>query len=200
MKTGLLGGTFDPIHLGHLAVAEDVRIKLGLDRVVFIPARDPWLKSDREVSAGVHRLEMVKMAIASEVHFEVSAIEMNRPGPTYTVDTLEELREDFGSEDELYFIAGADAVMDLPRWKAPERILALCRVVAVNRPGAPGIDVEVLKSLLPTVSGSLIVLDVRQVDISSTAIREAVRGGQAFEDMVPAGVADYIKEHGLYLS
>ncbi len=200
MRIGLLGGTFDPIHLGHLAIAEDVRMKLGLDRVVFIPAGNPWFKSNQEISAGEHRLKMVKLAIAPNPHFDVSELEMERPGPSYTVDTVKALKEESGAEDELYFIAGADAVMDIPHWKKPEELVALCRIVGVNRPGAPAIDVEALKSRLPAISNSLIVVDVPQVDIGSTAVRAMVRSGRSIKGVVPAAVERYIIEHKLYLS
>ncbi len=200
MKTGLFGGTFDPIHLGHLAIAEDVRAKLGLDRVIFIPARYPWLKADREISDGQHRLEMVKLAIASNPQFEVSAAEMERPGPSYTLDTVEAMKKAFGPEDELYFIAGSDAIMDMPRWKEPERVMSLCRIVGVERPGAPEIDAEALRPLIPAVSSCLAVVDASRIDISSTVIRERIRGGLSISDMVPTEVEQYIRKHGLYSS
>ena len=110
MKTGILGGTFDPVHLGHLIIAESVREKLDLDRIMFIPARQPWLKADRQIADGRHRLEMVKLATASNPRFVVSEMEMARPGPSYTVDTIESMRNESGSDEEIVFIAGADAV------------------------------------------------------------------------------------------
>ncbi len=200
MRTGLLGGTFDPIHLGHLAIAEAVRVKLGLDRVIFIPAGTPWFKADRGISAGEHRLEMVKLAVATNPHFEVSDLEMKRPGHSYSVDTVKALREKSGAEDEFYFIIGADVIMDIPRWKEPEKLVSLCRIVGVDRPGVPAIDVEALRSRLPAISNSLIVVDVPQVDIGATAIRVMVRGGQSIRGMVPVAVEKYIIDHKLYLS
>jgi len=199
MKTGLFGGTFDPIHLGHLIIAEDVREKLGLDRVIFIPAWHPWLKADREITDGQCRLEMVNLAVASNPNFEVSDAEMERPGSSYTVDTVELMRREFGSGEELYFIAGSDVVADMPRWKDPKRVMSLCRIVGVRRPGASEIDVEALRPLIPAVSSCLRVVDVPQVDISSTAIRERIRAGLSIRYLVTDEVAEYIHEHKLYL-
>ena len=199
MKTGLLGGTFDPVHLGHLIVAESIREKLELDRIVFIPARQPWLKADREITDGKHRLEMVKLAIALNPHFGVSDMEMARPGPSYTVDTVETMRNKSDSGEELFFIAGSDAVADMPRWKDPERLMSLCSIVGVSRPDAPGIDVEVLRSLIPAISSCLRVVDVPQIDISSTAIRERLKAGLSIRYLVPREVEEYIHENKLYL-
>ena len=199
MRTGLFGGTFDPIHLGHLIVAEDVRERLYLDRVIFIPARHPWLKAEREVTAGQHRLAMVRLAMDSNPYFEASDIEMKRQGPSYTVDTVELMKEEFGSSEEIYFIVGSDAVTDMPLWKEPERVVSLCQIVSVSRPGAPKIDFEALRPLIPAVSSCLSVLDVPQVDISSTAIRERIKGGLSIRYLVTARVEEYIYEHKLYL-
>ncbi len=199
MKTGLFGGTFDPIHLGHLIIAEDVREKLGLDRIIFIPARHPWLKADQEITDGQHRLNMVDLAVASNPNFEMSDAEMERPGSSYTVDTVELMRKEFGSGEELYFIAGSDAVADMPRWKDPERVMSLCRIVGVRRSGAAEIDVEALRPLIPAVSSCLRVVDVPQVGISSTAIRERIRACLSIRYLVTDEVEEYIHEHKLYL-
>ena len=122
LRIGILGGTFDPIHLGHLAIAEDALDRLGLDRVIMIPAGRPWLKSGQTVTAADHRLAMVRLAIEGRPGLEVSTIEVDRPGPTYTVDTLVELREELGSQVELYLILGMDSVRELRRWRDPERL------------------------------------------------------------------------------
>lgn len=198
MKTGLFGGTFDPIHNGHLAVAEDMRLKLELDRIIFIPARLPWLKSFRQLSKGHHRVEMVKLAVASNPCFEVSEMEMERPGPSYTVDTVEEMRASLGLADEIYFIAGADAIMDMPLWKEPERVMSLCQIAAARRPGAPDIDAVALQSVIPQASSCVRIIDVPQVDISSTAIRERIRRGKSISGMVPVAVERYIYDNKLY--
>ena len=199
MKTGLFGGTFDPIHNGHLIIAEDMRVKLELDRIIFIPARHPWLKSDQVISDGHHRVQMVKLAVASHPDFEVSEMEMTRPGPSYTVDTVEEMRAKFGPDEEIFFIAGADAVMDMPLWREPERVVSLCRIAAARRPGARDIDPDALKPVIPQVSSCISVIDVSQVDISSTAIRERIKKGESISGMVPVEVERYIYENRLYV-
>ena len=199
MKIGLLGGTFDPIHNGHLTIAEEARKQLGLDKVVFIPASHPWLKADQDITDGEHRLAMVRLATASNPYFEVSTLELDRLGPTYTIDTVEALKTEFDSFDDIYFITGSDAIADLPRWKEPERVVALCQIAGVDRPGAPNIDVEALKPLIPGVSDCLKPVDIPPIDISSTTIRERVRAGLGIRDLVPPEVETYIVEHGLYL-
>jgi len=198
VKIGLLGGTFDPIHIAHLIVAEEVRMKAGLDRVIFIPARHPWLKADREITDPLHRLAMVKLAIASNPHFEASPAEIERPGPTYTVDTVEAMRREFGPRAEIFFIAGSDALADMPRWKDPARLVALCRIIGVSRPGSPVIDVAALGSVIPGVCGCVSMIDVPQMDISSTMIRERLREGRSIRYLVPETVENYIREHRLY--
>ena len=134
LKIGILGGTFDPIHFGHLAIAEEALNRLDLDRVILIPAGRPWLKSDQLVTSAAHRLAMVRLAIQNRPGLEVSTIEVDRPGPTYTVDTLVELRRELGSGVELYLILGMDSVRELRRWRDPERLFGMCTVVAVSRP------------------------------------------------------------------
>lgn len=199
-KTGLFGGTFDPIHLGHLVMAEEARLKLGFDRVVFIPARQPWLKADQCITPAHHRLAMVELATASNPFFEVSTAELDRPGPTYTIDTVRQMKEMMEPSDELYFIVGSDALTDLPGWKEPDRVTELCRIVSLERPGFPEVDVMALKSHLPAVSDCLIQLDAPRIEISSTAIRERIRRGLSVRYLVPAEVEEYIRRHGLYVT
>jgi len=200
VKTGLFGGTFDPIHLGHLVMAEEARLKLGFDQVVFIPARQPWLKAELPVTAAHHRLAMVKLATDSNPFFVVSTLELDRPGPTYTIDTVRQMREEMGPADELFFIVGSDALADLPGWKEPDRVMELCRIVCLTRPGFPEAEVEALKSRLPGISDCLIQLDAPGIEISSTAIRERIRDGNSVRYLVPAEVEEYIRDNGLYLN
>ena len=134
MKLGVLGGTFDPIHLGHLAAAEAARSALALDRVLFVPAGDPWLKAGATISPGEHRLAMVRAAIAGVPAYEASTVELDRPGPTYTEVTLAQLQETYGADTELHFIVGADTVHDLARWHEPAAVLARCTLVVMGRP------------------------------------------------------------------
>jgi nicotinate-nucleotide adenylyltransferase len=198
MKIGLLGGTFDPIHMGHLVIAEEVRLKLALDEVLFIPAGRPWLKSERRVAPGEHRLEMLKLAIGPNPHFKVSTIELERPSPSYSVDTVSALRDELGAEVELYFIVGFDALAELPIWKEPSRLLDLCHIVAVRRPGYAELDWRYLEQAIPGISARVVVVDVPQIDISSTLIRERVAGGLSISHLVPEAVEGYILKNRLY--
>lgn len=198
MKTGILGGTFDPIHSGHLLVAEEVSARLALDEVIFIPAGQPWLKAGNHISAAGHRLQMVKLAIAGKPHFHVSTIELERPGPTYSVDTIEQLRRQPGSADELYFIIGWDILLELPRWHQPQRLIDLCRPVAVPRVGWALPDLKKLEAAMPGISQRVVLLDEPQIDISASIIRDRVAKGLSIAHLVPPAVEGYIMEKGLY--
>ncbi len=198
MDIGLFGGTFDPIHLGHLIAAETVRESLNLTNVIFIPAGQPWLKADSHVTAGEHRLRMVELATKCNPYFEVSALEMDRPGPSYSVDTVAFLRSKIGPHAGLYFIAGADALAELPRWKEPARLSGLCRIVGINRPGSPPPDLTVLEAAVPGIAARIQFMDVPQIDISSTRIRERVKNCLSIHYLVPPEVEQYIFEHRLY--
>jgi nicotinate-nucleotide adenylyltransferase len=198
MKIGLLGGTFDPIHVGHLIIAEEVRLKLDLNEVLFIPAGQPWLKSKRSMAPAEHRLEMLKLAIVSNAHFKVSTIELKRPGPSYSVDTISALRDELGAEAELFFVVGFDALAELPMWKEPSRLVGMCQVVGVRRPGYAELDWHSLEQAIPGVWSRVMVVDVSQIDISSTQIRERVAKGLSIRPLVPEAVERYILEHRLY--
>lgn len=198
MQIGIFGGTFDPIHLGHLIVAEAVRVQVGLDKVIFIPAGDPWLKSERDVTGGGYRSAMVKLAIESNPHFEMSRMELDRPGPSYTVDTLDELKSTLGNEDSLYFIVGPDALAAFHRWKEPERLVKMCTIIAVRRPGVSGIDIATLEAEMPEVSGRIKQVDVPLIGISSTTIRSLVADGLSIRYLVPHEVEEYISQYKLY--
>jgi nicotinate-nucleotide adenylyltransferase len=198
MRVGILGGTFDPIHLGHLIVAEEARIQLGLDQVVFIPTGQPWLKAGRPLTSGQHRLVMVRLAVASNPHFRVGSNEVDRPGPTYTVDTLVELRRELGTAASLYFILGQDALAQFHRWKEPGKLLELCHLVVVQRPGYGDMDVATLVASYPQAANRVTVLPVPLVDISGTDIRRRVAAGVSFRYQVPEEVEQYILRHGLY--
>ncbi len=198
MKIGVLGGTFDPIHSAHLAVAEAVKAELGLAEVIFVPAGQPCLKADNCVSAVGHRVQMVRLAIAGKPDFRMSTMEIDRHGPTYTVDTMAELRGQIGAKDELYFILGWDNLAELARWRKPARLIRLCYLVAVPRPRYPLPDLKRLAKDIPGLSPRVIILDKPEVDISATEIRERVAQGKPINDLVPHAVAEYIKRHRLY--
>ena len=200
MKIGILGGTFDPIHIGHLVVAEEVTDRLDLAEVLFVPASQPWLKADTRILAAEHRLKMVQLAIAGKPCFKLSALEVERPGPTYSVDTMEELNKKIGVGDELLFIIGWDNLVELPRWHQPSRLISLCRLVAVPRPGFPVPDLASLEEAIPGISERVIMLDKPQIDISASLIRDRVRRGLSINHLVPEAVEKYIKEHKLYLN
>jgi nicotinate-nucleotide adenylyltransferase len=199
MKLGVLGGTFDPVHLGHLAIAGEAETSLGLDRVLLIPAGRPLLKPIFPATPVAQRLEMLRLAAAERPGFEVSAMEMERPGPSYTVDTIEELQRRHEG-DEIYFILGWGSLMQIPEWKEPARLAAMCRLVAAPRPGYPRPDLEDLERRVPGIAQRVIWLDGPLMDISATAVRERLARGLPIDDLVPGPVAAYIKEHKLYTS
>jgi nicotinate-nucleotide adenylyltransferase len=198
MKRGILGATFDPVHRGHLAIAAEARRSLGLAEVLFVPAGQPVFKSRYAVTPAEHRVEMVQLAIAGVPEYKISEIEIKRRGPSYTVDTLGEFRREYGSEDEMYLILGWDSLAKFGDWREPSRIIDMCYLIAVPRPGWPQPDVKALEKDVPGISRRLIWLEGPQVDISSTAIRELAAEGKPIDDLVPAPVAEYIKKHKLY--
>jgi len=200
MRIGILGGTFDPIHIAHLIIAEEARVRLGLDQVVFMPAGEPWLKAEHPVTPGVLRLRMVRLAIVSNPSFQASAVEIERPGPTYTVDTLETLREEWGPEAETHFILGMDILEDLPRWKAPERLMELCTLVAFVRPEHSRSALGALETRLPGIREKVQVLNGPTIAVSGTEIRRRVAQGISIRYLVPDKVEQFIAEHGLYRS
>ncbi len=198
-KVGVLGGTFDPVHLGHLIVAEDVRQKIGLEEVLFIPAGQPWLKGEKSISAAEHRLEMVIQATASNPYLNVSTIEIERPGPTYSVDTIIELKAGLGAGAKLFLITGLDSLGELHLWKNPRRLIDICQVVAIARPGHNKFDLRSLESVIPGASERIMKIEVPQIDISATEIRRRVALGLSIRYLVPEAVEEYIAAHNLYV-
>lgn len=198
MNTGILGGTFDPVHLGHLAIAEEARRRLRLSRVLFVPAGQPWLKEDREITPASHRIKMVELAIAGKPYFEVSTIETDRPGPSYTVDALTVLQQKLGAKAKLFLIVGWDSLNELPEWHNPAVLVRMCKMVAVTRPGSTLPNLEALEALVPGVKQSTILLDITPIAISSTDIRERAAKGLSLSGLVPDEVASYIREQKLY--
>jgi nicotinate-nucleotide adenylyltransferase len=198
LKTGVLGGTFDPVHNGHISVAEEVKAELGLDEVIFIPTGQPWLKVDWEVSAAEHRLQMVHLAIAGKHGFSVSSIEVERPGPSYSVDTISELLGQLGEQSDIFFILGWDSLSQLPMWHRPAKLVELCRLVAVPRPGYSRPDLDSLDASLPGLSHRVIFLDKPKIDISASNIRSRVAQGLPIGHLVPEPVEEYIKQRRLY--
>jgi nicotinate-nucleotide adenylyltransferase len=196
VNIGVLGGTFDPIHIGHLVVAEEARLKLGFREVLFVPAGQPWLKLDRNVTSVVHRVEMVRRAIADNPHFKLCTLEVKRPGPSYTVDTLTMLRKQLGSEASLFFIIGRDTLAELPLWKEPEKLIQLCRLVVAPRLGSK--DLKHLETAIPGLLEQVMQLDMPVIGISSSGIRRRIAQGLTIRYLVPAEVEKYITEQKVY--
>ena len=195
MRLGLFGGTFDPIHMGHLVLAEACREACGLDRVWFVVAGAPPHKpGDR--TAVDDRLEMVRIAIAGHPSFEVSDLETRRPGPHYSVETIEEVRRE-RPDDELFFLIGADSLADLPQWREPDRIVSMATVVVVDRPG----NALGLSSRWPDLSPSALPfrkVSIPPIGIASHDLRRRASEGRSIRYLVPRGVEAYIEAHGLY--
>ena len=198
MNIGVLGGTFDPVHSGHIIVAEEVKNKLNLVEVIFVPAGQPWLKVDRTITPAEHRLQMLRLALADIPHFRLLTAEIERGGPSYTLDTMIELREKLGSEDELFFILGWDKLDELPQWRETSRLIQTCYLVAVPRPGSPRPNLKTLEASIPGISQRVMLLDKPKIDISASTIRERVARGLSVRHLVPEPVNRYIKEYRLY--
>ncbi len=200
-SVGILGGTFDPIHLGHLAIAEEVREALGLEVVLFVPTRAPVHKPGRPVSPPEARVAMVAAAIAGNPRFALSRLEVDRDGPSYAVETLEALAAAAlaaGRDPDLTFILSAEAYADLPTWHRPGRILELCRMAVVPRPGAPLPDPVAMGRRVQGAEDRTLVLDGPLLAVSGSVIRARVAAGRSIRYLVPDAVAGYIDDHGLY--
>ena len=200
MKVGIIGGTFDPIHNGHMTIAEETRVRLSLAKVVFVPAGLQWLKEDVHISAAEQRLQMVRLAIADRPYFKLSTVDTDRQGPTHTVDTITELQFQLGVKAELFFILGWDSLAELPKWHEPSRLIRICRLVAVPRPGHSAPDLKSLEAAIPGISQRVILLDSPRMDTSATAIRLRVAQGLSIGHLVPEPVERYISEHKLYIT
>lgn len=219
LKLGLLGGSFNPIHNGHLTIARLVRDQLRLDQVLFIPTGDPPHKQGGSLASPKDRYEMVRLALAGTPSFHHSDIELQRSGTSYSIDTIRELQRQFGSSSELYFLIGLDAFLDLPHWKEPMELLRACRFVVVPRPGQsfrslvnmpllPALDTQALMQLdagtlpqldiaMPSCRG-IICLPIPPCSISASEIRQRIRQRTTQANMLPPPVESYILQHCLY--
>lgn len=195
-RFGLLGGTFDPPHAAHLALAEAARASLRLDRIVFVPAGDPWRKAGRPVTSSSARLEMTRALIAGLPWAEVSTVEVERAGPSYTAETIEALAALRGGG--WWVILGADALADLEHWRDPARIVAAARLGVASRPGARVEASPALRALVPGIDARLDRVEMAEVDLSSTGMRARLRAGEHVEGEVPSAVLDVIRRRGLY--
>lgn len=195
-KIGIMGGTFDPIHNGHIAIAKSAAEQLGLQRMLFIPTGNPHFKLEQKVTDASVRTHMVELAIADDERFVLDRCEVDRPGVTYTADTLEELAARY-PDTELYFVMGADSAMTLHHWRNAERVAELCTVAVVQRPGQTLEEVHDAIEKSP-IEFSVTCVEAPQVDVSSTQIRELVSRGESIEALVPQAVAEFIEQTGLY--
>lgn len=193
-RVGVMGGTFDPVHLGHLVAASEVAHRFSLDEVVFVPTGRPWQKDARDVAPAEDRYLMTVIATASDPRFRVSRVDVDRPGPTYTVDTLRDLRDEYAAasvDAELFFITGADALTSITSWHDADEVLSLAHLVGVTRPGHalrdPGLP-----------DGSVTLVEVPALAISSTDCRARVAAGAPIRYLVPGGVVEYVAKRGLY--
>lgn len=197
-RIGVMGGTFDPIHVGHLVTAEAVRHEYDLERVIFIPASQPPHKQNSTVTKALHRYIMTAMATYSNPFFFVSDIELNRPGPSYTIDTMKALISQYGENTDFYFITGVDAVQDLSTWHNVRELLELCHFVAATRPGSVGTIDNVINYFGVQGSERIHRLATPELEISSTDIRDKVKRGLSIRYIVPESVENYIWKERLY--
>jgi len=197
MRIGILGGTFDPIHYAHLAIAEEARTQLGLDSVIFVPAGRPPHKPHVPVTAARYRLAMLELALASNPHFLISRVDLERPGPCYTVDTLAMLQEEWGPEAKLWLVIGAYSLFEMRTWYHPERITELAQLAVAPRPGNPLHPAELERSL-PGLYGRVRIIEAPLLEISGTDLRRRVREGRPIKYYLPAEVEAFIFEQGLY--
>jgi nicotinate-nucleotide adenylyltransferase len=211
MRLGIFGGTFNPIHMGHLITAEQVREAFDLDRMVFVPSARPPHKPSPDLIDGVHRLEMARLAVADHPRFDVSPIEHERSGRSYSVETVEAFRREWGREAALYFVLGIDAFLEIATWREPKKLFALCNFVINSRPGFPVDQAhQVLSDILgiaPPSDAQSIALphgrtlwfhDVFPIGISSTLIRDRLSRGRSVKYLLPGPVESYILSHHLY--
>ena len=198
VRLGLMGGTFDPIHIGHLRVAEEMRLKLGLDAVLFIPTGTPVFKRDQDVTDGHMRLEMCRLAVRGNPHFDVSSIEIDREGDTYTVDTLRDLRSHYPENVQLFFITGSDSAATVGKWRGTSEIAELASLaVAAGRPGSKSED-ELREIILAAAPFDLHIVKASILEVSSTSLRAALQAGEPCRYFIPDEIRSYINEHGLY--
>ena len=218
MRLGLLGGTFNPVHNGHLAIARQTREALALDRVLFIPTNDPPHKPYQSLAPAKDRYEMVRLAIGSDPMLAISDVELRRSGKSYSVDTVRLLQQDYGAQAQLYFLIGLDAFLDFPTWREPDTLLTLCSFIVISRPGLSFQTLSTLPLLPPLSQQSLLDLDGGRItkltvqtgtqsltclrlpptDISASAIRSKIRQHAPTANLLPPSVESYILQHHIY--
>lgn len=200
MKVGVLGGTFDPVHIGHLIIAEAVQVQLRLEKVLFVPAGQPWLKLQHPITPVGYRVEMLRLAILPNLYFELSDVEVERSGPSYTIDTMVELRNQLGAQADLFFILGCDALAQFAEWKEPSKLIQLCKLAVVPRANLAFSALEDLERHIPGITDRVSYVATPIIDISSSQIRERVARGLSIRYLVPDKVEEYIAQRRLYRS
>jgi nicotinate-nucleotide adenylyltransferase len=196
-RIGVLGGTFDPVHYGHLVIAADAQSYLDLSKVLFVPAYQPPHKPTGSYSAFHHRVRMLELATANNAQFELSLIEARLGGPSYTVDTLRALQAELGSAAQLYFIVGMDSLADILSWHKPDELITLCRIVVAERAGYQ-VDLKVLEAGLPGLCNRLVLIDTPELSIASSDLQSRVQRRLPIRYQVPRSVERYVYEHRLY--
>lgn len=195
-KLGVLGGTFDPPHTGHLILAEYAFDSLDLEQVLFLPAADPPHKQLEDKQPVQHRLAMLELALADNDHFALSRIDVDRPGPHYSVDMLRILHEQY-PEHELYFVMGSDSLRNITRWYQPDELIRLCRLAVMRRPG-DYIQLDMHEAALPGLAGRVVMVEAPLIGIASSQIVSRIQQGRSIRYLLPQAVQDYVEEHGLY--
>ncbi len=197
MRLGIMGGTFDPIHFGHLAMAEEAREIFSLDEILFIPSARPPHKVEKNITPEVHRLMMTYLATQSNEKFQVSPMEILREGLSYTLDTMNQLEKKFGADTELFFIIGADSMVDLPKWHKSQELVSKVHFIATTRPGVE-VNLEEVEKFFGDNAKNIFQVEVPGLEISSTDIRERVKSGRSIKYLVPEVVEEYILKENLY--
>jgi len=196
-RVGVLGGTFDPIHIGHLILAEEARDQLDLDLVYFVPAGDPPHKRDRHLTPVAQRVHMTELALAGNAAFRVSRVDADRAGPHYTVDMVQIIQDQLPRGSELFFLMGFDSLTELPTWHEPARLIAACHLVALTRHDID-VDWAELEAALPGIRQRVTLLDMPELEIASHQLQQRIREGRSIRYLVPDEVCAYIREKGLY--
>jgi nicotinate-nucleotide adenylyltransferase len=197
-RLGIMGGTFDPVHMGHLVCAEQARDALNLDGVLFMPTGNPVFKKHSKVTDAADRVTMCRLATVNNPYFDVSALEVDRGGDTYTVDTLETLRAHFPVNVELYFIAGADAIETLPTWRDAHKLAKLANFVGLNRPRSANLRTSLVGKELRAAGFRTLFVEAPLFELSSSDIRTRIRGNRSVRYLIPPAVLEYIESAGLY--
>lgn len=196
-RVGIYGGTFDPVHHGHLVAATEVQASLRLDRLVFMPAGRPPHKGAQEITPAVQRVRMLELALAGRSHFALSALDLADDRPSYTAELLTRLRDAWGVQHELFFVMGEDSLRDFPTWREPERIAALAQLAVVARPNVDA-DCDAVVRAVPGLAGRVHLVPIPQLDIASQDLRARVAAGRPIAYQVPLAVEEYIVREGLY--